>query len=209
MLEGVGGFLAVFGGGASKTACLMRKPDGDYQISRYLAIKLVPGAHALHPAVEAAIAAARRLNVSANDVAKILVAGPQSGLVGGAPPKDTIQAIHSLTYYLAAAVAERDFTWADAAAERIQRPEVARLMGMVERDPAPSPVQFKWNWGATVTIVAKSGAQVVSTVDDAQWDRAPRGIEWSDIDLQVSRTDAAVRADAHPDGAGLAADSRV
>ena len=99
----------------------------------------MPGAHALHPAVEAAINAARQSNASAEDVAKILVAGPQSGLVAGeAPPKDMIQAIHSLTYYLASAVAEKDFSWADAAPERIQRPAVVRLMGLVERDPSPS-----------------------------------------------------------------------
>jgi 2-methylcitrate dehydratase PrpD len=203
MLEAAGGFLATFGGGASQVASLTRELNDDYQITRYLAIKLVPGAHALHPAVEAAIDAARRSNAAAEDVAKILVAGPQSGLVGGGPPKDTIQAIHSLTYYLASAVAEKDFTWADAALERIKRPAVVRLMELVERDPAPSLVRFEWNWGATVTIVTKSGARFVSTVD-APKGSAPRGIEWSDIDakfhalmpqsgLPLSRIDQALK----------------
>ena len=81
MLEARGGFLATFAGGPANTASLTRAIDGDYQITRYLAIKLVPGAHALHPAVEAAIDAARKSNASAEDVAQILVAGPQSGLV--------------------------------------------------------------------------------------------------------------------------------
>jgi 2-methylcitrate dehydratase PrpD len=183
MLEAGGGFLATFGGGPPKATSLTRELNGDYQITRYLAIKLVPGAHALHPAVEAAIDAARRSKASAEDVVKILVGGPQSGLVGGGPPKDTIQAIHSLTYYLASAVAEKDFTWADAAPERIQRPAVVRLMELVERDPSPSPVPFEWNWGAAVTIVTKSGARFVSTVD-APKGSAPRGIEWSDIDAK-------------------------
>ncbi len=183
MLEAVGGFLATFGGGTPNAASLTRELNGDYQIARYLAIKLAPGAHALHPAVEAAIDAARRSNAAAEDVAKILVAGPQSGLVGGGPPKDTIQAIHSLTYYLASAVAEKDFTWADAAPERIRRPAVLRLMELVERDPSPGPARFEWNWGATVTIVTKSGARFVSTVD-APRGSAPRGIEWSDIDAK-------------------------
>jgi 2-methylcitrate dehydratase PrpD len=183
MLEAAGGFLAAFGGGTPNAASLTRALNGDYQIARYLAIKLMPGAHALHPAVEAAIDAARKSNAAAENVAKILIAGPQSGLVGGGPPKDTIQAIHSLTYYLASAVAEKDFTWADAAPERIRRPAVVRLMELVERDPSPSPVRFEWNWGAAVTIVTKSGARFVSTVD-APKGSAPRGIEWSDIDAK-------------------------
>ncbi len=183
MLDANGGFLATFGGGPPDPASLTRELNGDYQITRYLAIKLVPGAHALHPAVEAAIEAARKSNVSAEDIAKILVAGPQSGLVGGGPPKDTIQAIHSLTYYLASAVAEKDFTWADAAPERIQRPAVVRLMELVERDLSPSAVHYEWKWGATVTLVTKSGARFVSTVD-APKGSAPRGIEWSDIDAK-------------------------
>ena len=183
MLEAPGGFLATLGGGRPETASLTRELGDGYQIVRYLAIKLLPGAHALHPAVEAAIDAARKSNAAARDVAKILVAGPQSGLVGGGPPKDTIQAIHSLTYYLASAVAEKDFTWADAAPERIQRPAVVRLMELVERDSSPSPVRFEWNWGATVTIVTMSGARFVSTVD-APKGSAPRGIEWTDIDAK-------------------------
>ena len=183
MLEAGAGFLATFGGGPPNAAGLTRELNGDYQIARYLAIKLVPGAHALHPAVEAAIDAARRSNAPAGDVARILVAGPQSELVGGGPPKDTIQAIHSLTYYLASAVAEKDFTWRDAALERIQRPAVVRLMELVERDPSPSPVPFQWSWGATVTIVTRSGARFVSSVD-APKGSAPRGIEWTDIDAK-------------------------
>ncbi len=59
MLEAAGGFLAVFGGGKPDASGLAREIGDDYQIMRYLAIKLVPGAHALHPAVEAAVNAAR------------------------------------------------------------------------------------------------------------------------------------------------------
>ncbi len=61
MLEARGGFLAVFTGGTPDAHSLARQigSDDDYQISRYLAVKLVPGAHALHPAVEAAVNAAR------------------------------------------------------------------------------------------------------------------------------------------------------
>lgn len=182
MIEAGGGFLAVFSGGKSDTLSLTRE-TGDYQIARYLAVKLVPGAHALHPAVEAAVNAARQARVQPDQVAKILVAGPQSGLVAGKPPKDMIEAIHSLSYYLASAVADRDFSWIHAEPEMIQRPQIARLVALVAPDPAPASVHYDWGWGATVTIVTNSGQRFSSTVD-APKGSAPRGIEWSDIDAK-------------------------
>jgi 2-methylcitrate dehydratase PrpD len=186
MLEATGGFLAVFASSTPDTESLARdlkRADSDYQIARYLAIKLVPGAHALHPAVEAAVNAARESRAQPDDVAQILVAGPQSGLVAGAPPKDVIQAIHSLSYYIASAVADKDFSWIHAEPAMIDRPVVRRLIGLVARDPAPASVHYDWPWGATVTIVTKSGARFTSTVD-APKGSAPRGIEWTDVDAK-------------------------
>jgi 2-methylcitrate dehydratase PrpD len=187
MLEAAGGFLAVFTGGTpdahSLASQLKLGPDADYQIARYLAVKLVPGAHALHPAVEAAVNAARESQARPEDVVQILVAGPQSGLVAAAPPKDFIQAIHSLSYYIASAVADKDFSWVHADPAMIERPVIGHLIGLVARDPAPSPVRYQWPWGATVTIVTRSGARFHSTVD-APKGSAPRGIEWSDIEAK-------------------------
>ena len=183
MLENGGGFLAIFGDGNADSTALARPIRGDYQIERYLAVKLVPGAHALHSAVEAAVNASREAGAKADDLTKILVAGPQSGLVAGRPPADVIEAIHSLSYYVAAAVADKDFTWKHAEPEMIQRPEIVRLIGLVEQDKAPPSVRYEWGWGATVTIVTKSGARFSSTVD-APRGSAPRGIEWSDIDAK-------------------------
>jgi 2-methylcitrate dehydratase PrpD len=187
MLEARGGFLAVFAGGIPDAGSLARAlnpgSDGGYQIARYLAVKLIPGAHALHPAVEAALNAARESNAKPEDVAQILVAGPQSGLVAGTPPKDIIQAIHSLSYYIASAVADKDFSWVNAEPAMIERPVIGRLIGLVAQDPAPSSVRYQWPWGATVTVVTKSGARFTSTVD-APKGSAPRGIEWSDIEAK-------------------------
>jgi len=109
------------------------------------------------------------------------VAGPQSGLVAGTPPTNMIEAIHSLSYFLASAVADKEFTWAHAAPEMIQRPAIARLIALVARDPSPPSVRYQWGWGATVTIVTNSGKRYTSTVD-APRGSAPRGIEWNDID---------------------------
>ncbi len=183
MLESSGGFLKVFAGGAADTRALELE-TGDYQMAKYLAVKLVPGAHALHPAVEAAVNAARESGVSADDVARILVAGPQSELAASSrAPKDMIEAIHSLPYYLASAVADKEFTWKHADPAMIRRPEIVRLIELVEKDPSPASQSYEWGWGATVTVVTKSGARFASTVD-APRGSAPRGIEWSDIDAK-------------------------
>ena len=181
MLEARGGFLAVFGGGANPVG-LSRPIGDDYQIARYLAVKLVPGAHALQPAVEAAIDVARESHAAPEEIAKILVSGPQIRVTAGSrAPKDMIEAIHSLAYFLATAVADQGFSWADVRPENIQRPVVVRLIGLVAPDPAPPAVHYEWSWGATVTLVTKSGARFTKTVD-APRGSAPRGIEWSEID---------------------------
>jgi 2-methylcitrate dehydratase PrpD len=113
------------------------------------------------------------------------VSGPQKGSItyDKRPPKDRIEAIHSLPFFVASAVADEDFSWENISDEKIHRPVVDRLIGLVEFDPAPPPVHFDWNWGGTVTIVTKSGARYTSTVD-APRGSGPRGIEWSDVDAK-------------------------
>src|SRR5438105_3438425 len=184
MLEAPRGFLAIFGGGKADTQKLTRDLGKHWDIVTYLAIKLVPGAHASHPLMEAAVNAARQSGVPAEEVARILVSGPQVRTIGrGRPPKDFIEAIHSLHYFLASAVADKDFSWVHATPEKIHNAAVARLIGLVEADPSPPPVHYDWSWGGTVTIVTKSGARYTSTVD-APRGSGPRGIEWSDVDVK-------------------------
>jgi 2-methylcitrate dehydratase PrpD len=183
MLEAPRGFLAVFGGKVDADK-LTRDFGKEWDIVTHLAIKLVPGAHAFHPAVEAAVNAARQSNVGPDEITRILVSGPQIRSLGRAqPPKDLIEAIHSLQYFLASAVADKDFSWVHATAEKIHNPAVTRLIGLVEVDPAPGPIQYNWSWGGTVTIVTKSGARFTSTVD-APKASGPRGIQWSDVDAK-------------------------
>src|SRR5437867_344027 len=108
MLESPRGFLAVFSGGKVDTEKLTRDFGREWDIITHMAIKLAPGAHAFHPAVEAAVNAARQSNAPPEEVAKILVSGPQIRTIGrGQPPKDLIEAIHSLHYFLASAVADK------------------------------------------------------------------------------------------------------
>jgi len=184
MLEASRGFLAVFSGGKVNLESLTRDFGKEWDIVTHMAVKLVPGAHAFHPAVEAAINAARQSGVAPAEVAKILVSGPQIRNIGrGEPPKDLIEAIHSLHYFLASAVADKDFSWVHATQEKIHNPEAVRLIGLIESDPSPPAVHYDWSWGGTVTIVTKSGARYTSTVD-APRGSGPRGIEWSDVEVK-------------------------
>ena len=184
MLGAAGGFVDVFGGGRDATPRLTANLGDDWDIVQFLAIKLWPGAHPLSGTVEAALNAAREANVSPDQVASILVAGPNRTTVGGSRrPRDLVEAIHSLPYFVASAVADRDFTWVHATEAKIFNPVVTRLMDLVDLDLMPPAVAYKWGWGGTVTIVLKSGARFTSTVD-APRGSAPRGIAWSDVDAK-------------------------
>jgi 2-methylcitrate dehydratase PrpD len=184
MLEAQGGFVAVFGGGKEGTERLTRDLGKEWDIVKYLAIKLWPGAHPFSGTVEAAINAARQSAVPPEEVARILVSGQNQTTVGGSRrPRNLAEAIHSLPYFVASAVADKDFSWVHATPAKISSPIVARLMDLVEADPAPPAAHYDWAWGGTVTIVTRSGARYSSTVD-APRGSAPRGIEWSDVDAK-------------------------
>jgi 2-methylcitrate dehydratase PrpD len=184
MLGSPGGFVDVFGGGRDAVQRLTADPGKDWDIVDYLAIKLWPGAHPFSGTVEAAVNAAREAKVSSDNVARILVAGQSRTAVGGSRrPKDLVEAIHSLPYFVASAVADKDFTWVHATEAKIFNPVVTRLMDLVDVDPAPPAVKYRWSWGGSVTIVTTSGARFTSTVD-APRGSGPRGIEWSDVDAK-------------------------
>src|SRR5262249_43233787 len=181
ILEAPGGFLSVFGSGNTAATSILAREPKEWDIVKYLAVKLVPGAHPFSSLVEAAVNAAKNGNVQPEDVAKIIVSGQNRTIGGNTNPKDLVEAIHSLPYFLASAVAAKDFSWIHATPAKIHSPTVARLMPLVAADPSPSPVHYDWGWGGTVTIVTTSGVQFTSTVD-APRGSAPRGIEWSDVD---------------------------
>ena len=174
----------MFGGGRDAVSSLTVDLGKNWDIVEFLAIKLWPGAHPFSGTVEAAVNAARQANVPPDAVAKILIAGPDRTTVGGSRrPRDLVEAIHSLPYFVASAVADKDFTWVHATEAKIFNPVVARLMELVEIDPAPVPVKYTWSWGGTVTVVTTSGGRFTSTVD-APRGSGPRGIEWSDVDAK-------------------------
>ena len=107
LLDAPRGFAGVYGGGDAGS--LVREVE-EWDIVRYLAVKLWPGAHPFSGTVEAAVNAAREADVRPDEVREILVSGRNRTSVGGSRrPRDLIEAIHSLPYFVASAVADRDF----------------------------------------------------------------------------------------------------
>ncbi len=181
LLDPPRGFAGVYGGGDIDS---LTRGLGEWDVLRYLAVKLWPGAHPFSGTVEAAVQAARQANVPPEEVRRILVSGRNRTSVGGSRrPRDLIEAIHSLPYFVASAVADRDFSWVHSTPEKIFSPVTERLMSVVELDPSPPPVRYEWNWGGTVTIVTDSGDRFTSTVD-APRGSAPRGIDWLDVEAK-------------------------
>ena len=185
LLEATGGWLDTFGNNTVDLDAMARPLRAPWDIERFLAIKLVPGAHALHSSLEAAIQASKQASVSAGEIARIIHSGPPKTSITYDPrvPTDMVEAIHSLPYFLATGVADRAFDWSHITVEKMGRPEIARLVGLVEYEPVPAGTRYEWNWGGTVTLVTTTGARYSSTVD-APRGSGPRGIEWLDVDAK-------------------------
>ena len=185
LLEVRGGLLDTFGNNTVDMDAMARPLRAPWDIERFLAIKLVPGAHALHSSLDAAIQASKQANVPAGEIARIIHSGPAKTSITYEPrmPTDMVEAIHSLPYFLATGVADRTFDWSHITVEKMRRPEIARLVGLVDYEPVPAGTRYDWNWGGTVTLVTRSGGRYTSTVD-APRGSGPRGIEWSDVDAK-------------------------
>lgn len=183
MLEAPRGFFATFGGDGADVDAVTRDLGAEWDIVTDLAVKLVPGGHPMHAAVEAAVNASRAAQLAPDQVERIVVSGPRfRTLLGHRHPTDLAGAVHSLAYYMAAAVADRDFSWVHVTPEKITDPTIARLQDRVQVEPEPAGgyPTYHWGWGATVTVVATDGRTFSSTVD-APRGSGPRGINWQDI----------------------------
>src|SRR5947207_14171373 len=180
------GFFESYGGvdGAEAGAKASRDLGQSWDIVTDMAVKLVPGGHPYHALAEAAANAARDGNIDPNTVESITVSLPgMTALTGPLHPADLIDMAHSPAYFLAAGVADREFTWAHAGPAKIADPVIHRLIGKVRVGPPPSENAARYRQGATVTIRTTDGREVTSTV------YVPRGagmlgIAWSDIDAK-------------------------
>jgi 2-methylcitrate dehydratase PrpD len=182
ILETPHGFCAVYGG--TDGASITRDMGKDWDIVTDMAVKLVPGGHPHHASAEAAANASREANVAPERIAAIVLSRPgMTALSGPRHPEDLIDMAHSPAYFVAAAVADREFGWAHASPAKIADPAIHDLIDKVRVGPPPTENVAAYRQGATVTIETTEGRRITNTV------LVPKGsgclgIDWADIDAK-------------------------
>jgi 2-methylcitrate dehydratase PrpD len=182
ILETQQGFCAVYGGtnGESVTRALGQTWD----IITDMAIKLVPGGHPHHALAEAAANAAKAGGIAPHDVESITLSRPGvTALAGPLHPTDLIGMAHSPAYFLAAGVADHDFSWVHATEAKITHPVIHQLIDKVRVGAPPTDHVEQYRQGATVTIRTKDGRTFSNTVYVPRG-AGVRGIDWGDIDAK-------------------------
>ena len=185
ILEVKKGFFDVYGG--EDIESVTRDWGREWDIVTDMAIKLVPGGHPHHTLAEAAANASREGNVSADQVETITMARPLSAKLRiglpGAPshPKNLVDVAHTPAYFVAAAVADKNFSWVHASEKKILDPVIHQLIDKVKVGEPVTQDAEKFRHGATVTISTKDGRSYTSTVY-APRGSGVRGIDWADVD---------------------------
>jgi 2-methylcitrate dehydratase PrpD len=186
ILETRRGFFEVYGGenGSAAGASVIRELGQSWDIVTDMAIKLAPGGHPYHALAEAAADAAQKADIVPAAVESITVSRPGfTVLTGPLHPTDLIGMAHSPAYFLAAAVADREFSWIHAAAEKITDPVIHQLIDKVRVGAPPADNVGRYRQGATVTIRTTDGRTSTSTVFEPKG-AAARGIAWVDVDTK-------------------------
>jgi 2-methylcitrate dehydratase PrpD len=182
ILETRQGFFEVYGG--TDGAGVTRDLGKEWDIITDMAIKLVPGGHPSHALAEAAANAARAGDISPEDVETITLSRPGvTALSGPLHPTDLIDMAHSPAYFLAAGVADHDFSWVHATEAKIMNPVIHQLLDKVRVGAPPTEHIERYRQGATVTIRTKDGRTFASTVY-APKGSGVRGIDWADVDAK-------------------------
>jgi 2-methylcitrate dehydratase PrpD len=181
IFEAPKGFCRVFG--RSDGSSIISDLGKQWDIVTDMAVKLVPGGHPYHSLAEAAENAAREGNIAAADITSISVSQPGvSELTPPLHPRDLIDMAHSPAYF-AAAGAARDFSWANASAEKIADPLIHQLIDKVRIGPVLTQNLSAYRQGATVTIEATGGRCVTNTVHVPKG-AGMLGIDWVDIEAK-------------------------
>lgn len=183
VLEAPRGFLSAMNGQEIEeiTADLGR----DWDIVTDMAIKLMPGAHPFHATAEAAADAAHKGNINPDDISRVTIsAAVQWTNFRGEPhPRNLVDAAHSLVYFVAASIVERQFDWNAMTLEKMMDPVIAAVQDKVvfDPDPPPLPDRFPHRHGGAVSIVLNDGREFSSRCV-APRGSGPRGIEWADVE---------------------------
>ncbi len=182
ILETRQGFFEVYGGTDAES--VTRDLGNEWDIITDMAIKLAPGGHPSHALAEAAANAARAGNISPDDVETITLSRPGvTALSGPVHPTDLIGIAHSPAYFMAAGVADKDFSWVHATEAKIKDPVIHQLLDKVRVGAPPTEHVERYKQGATVTIRTKDGRAFSSTVY-APKGSGVRGIDWAEVDAK-------------------------
>ena len=182
ILETQRGFFAVYGD--SDGSSLTRGLGDTWDIITDMAIKLVPGGHPSHALAEAAANAARAGQIAPDDVETITLSRPGvTALTGPMHPAGLIDMAHSPAYFLAAGVADHQFSWVHATDAKITDPVIHQLIDKVQVGEPPTHQVEQYKQGATVTIRTKDGRTFSSTVF-APKGAGALGIDWADVDAK-------------------------
>ena len=182
ILETRQGFFEVYGG--ADGLGILNDLGKEWDIITDMAIKLVPGGHPSHALAEAAANAARAGNVSPDEVETITLSRPGvTALTGPLHPADLIDMAHSPAYFLAAGVADKDFSWVHATEAKLTDPVTHQLIEKVRVGAPPNEHVERYRQGATVTIRTKDGRSFSNTVY-APKGAGALGIDWADVDAK-------------------------
>lgn len=180
VLEASGGFLDVYGSGASDF--LLGELGSRWGLITDMAIKLMPGGVPHHAMAEAVGNAARALDVLPDDIEAILVS--KQGLVeipGPRHPTDLVEAAHSAAYFAAASAVDHSFTWEHASPEKLSDPAITSLLDRVEVGDFDESLTGKFQHAATVEVRSLEGASARETVLLPRGSIA-RGLQWEEVD---------------------------
>ena len=182
ILETQRGFFAVYGD--SDGSSVTRGLGDTWDIVTDMAIKLVPGGHPSHSLAEAAANAARAGQIAPDEVESITLSRPGvTALTGPIHPANLIDMAHSPAYFLAAGVADHQFSWVHATQAKITDPVIHQLIDKVQVGTPPTEQVEQYQQGATVTIRTKDGRTFSSTVF-APKGAGALGIDWADVDAK-------------------------
>lgn len=184
ILEAPHGFCDIYGNGKGDAESITRDLGASWDIVTDMAIKLVPGGHPHHADAEAAANAAREGDIKPDEVESIVLSRPGvDALSGPLHPATLIDMAHSPAYFMAAAVADRDFTWVHASPEKISDPVIHKLIDKVRVGPQPTENVEAYRQGATVTIETTDGRKVSNTVYVPNG-AGCLGLDWATLDAK-------------------------
>ena len=177
------GYFEAYGDKAD-AAAVTRDFGTRWSILTDLGIKLVPGGHPYHAVAEAAANAAKAGNVLPHEVETISVSRPGFQEYDMPQfPTDLIGIAHSPTYFAAAGVTDRDYTWVHAFEEKSATRQSGACSARSAWLPRRLRISIATNPGAVVTIRTHDGRTYSNTVY-APKGAAVLGISWADVEAK-------------------------